>query len=127
MYISAQRFPKTFAWIERFDAVAMAAIKKNGKAKAVTGPEALKKIGSEDFVEREAGVDENDPSGLKKGVEVEVWPTDSGFTRKDRGKLVGLTTGEVVIEGRTDGGKEVRIHSPRHGFRIRGVKAGEKL
>ena len=79
------------------------------------------------MAEEEGSVDEMDRSGLKKGAMVEVWPTDSGFSRKDRGRLVGLNTREVVIEGKTEDGKEVRIHAPRHGFRIREVKQGEKL
>jgi hypothetical protein len=41
--------------------------------------------------------------------------------------LVGLSTREVVIEGRTEDGKEVRIHAPRHGFRVRRAKEGGKL
>jgi hypothetical protein len=126
-YISAERFPKTFKWIERFDAAVMAAVKENGKAKALSGAEAAEKIGSEGFAEKESSVDESDPSGLKKGTEVEVWPIDSGFSHKDRGKLVGLTTKEIVIEGRMEGGKGVRIHCPRHGFRIKRLKGGEKL
>ena len=72
-------------------------------------------------------MDEGDPSGLRKGEMVEVWPIDSGFSRKDRGRLVGLSTREVVIEGRTEDGKEVRIHAPRHGFRVRRAKEGGKL
>jgi len=126
-YISATQFPKTFAWIERFDAVVMAAMKKNGKAPTISGPEAVNKIGSEGFAEREASVDESDPTKLKKGEMVEVWPIDSGFTRRDRGRLVGLSVGEVVIEGRMEGGGEVRIHSPRHGFRVRRLKGSENL
>jgi len=126
-YISAKQFPRTFAWIERFNDVVMGAMKENGKAKAVTGPEADEKIGSEGFAEEEANVDESDPTGLKKGEMVEVWPIDSGFSRKDRGKLVGLSTREVVIEGRMEGGGEVRIHCPRHGFRVRRLKGGERL
>lgn len=66
-----------------------------------------------------------DPSGLQKGDEVEVWPTDSGSNHRDRGRLVKLDGGEIVVQGRTGGGKTVRIHAPRHGFRVR--KVGAKI
>ena len=127
-YISAQQFSKTFAWIERFDSAVSSAAKSNGPAKKISGADALKQIGEGGFAEKEGdvSVDGNDPSGLKKGDEVEVWPTDSGSSRRDRGKLLGLGTGEIVLEGKMEGGKSVRIHAPRHGFRIRKVK-GEKL
>jgi hypothetical protein len=105
----------------------MAAMKRNGKAIALSGAEAAEMIAGEGFAVEEASVDGSDPSGLKKGEEVEIWPIDSGFSHKDRGRLVGLSTGEVVIEGRMESGKEVRIHCPRHGFRVRRLKGGEKL
>ncbi|KAE9378188.1 glutathione s-transferase-related protein-like protein [Stipitochalara longipes BDJ] len=126
-YISAQQFPKTFAWVERFDAVALAAMKKNGAAQKIPGAEALKAVGNGEWAEEEASVDEKDPSELKKGEMVEVCPIDSGFSRKDTGRLVGLSTSEVVIEVRTQEGAQVRIHAPRHGFRVRRTKESEKL
>ncbi len=67
-------------------------------------------------------VDANDPSGLKKGDEVDVSPSDFGFSRKDRGRLLRLDGSEIVIQGRMERGGEVRIHAPRHGFRVRKVK-----
>lgn len=126
-YISASHFPKTFAWMERFDAAALSAIRSHGESETVSGPEAVKRIESEGFAEEEASVDEGDPSGLRKGEMVEVWPIDSGSSHKERGALVGLSTGEVVVQGRMEGGKEVRVHCPRHGFRVIGVEGGGKL
>jgi hypothetical protein len=105
----------------------LAAMKKNGAAQKISGAEAVKEVGTGKWAEEEASVDEMDPSGLRKGEIVELWPTDSGFSRKDRGHLMGLSTREVVIEGRTEEGREVRIHAPRHGFGVRRVKEGEKL
>lgn len=52
---------------------------------------------------------------------MEVWPIDTGMNRRDRGVLVGLSTKEIVIESQTREGVKVKIHTPRHGFRIRGV------
>ena len=127
-YISATQFPRTFQWIERVDGAVRAAAKANGPATKISGADALKLIAASGFAEREGDVkvDGDDPSGLKKGDEVEVWPTDSGSSRRDRGVLIGLGRVEIVLEGQMEGGKEVRIHAPRHGFRVRKVK-GEKL
>ena len=43
------------------------------------------------FAEENIDVDESDPSGLKAGEWVEVWPTDSGIRHRDQGSLVGLS------------------------------------
>lgn len=90
------------------------AAKKHGKAKSISGEEALKLVGGSGFRENEATVDGNDPTGMKKGDEVEIWPIDTGFNHKDRGSLVGLTDKEIVVESRTKKGTSVRIHAPRH-------------
>jgi len=82
----------------------------------------MKQISSSDFAEPEGVVDSTDPTGLKKGETVEVWPIDSGFNHKDRGALVSLTGAEIVIQSKTVDGQTVRIHTPRHGFRLRGVE-----
>ena len=77
------------------------------------------------FAEESIGVDESDPSGLKAVEWVEVWPTDSGSRHRDQGKLVGLSGREIVVEtgdGEVDG---VRVHAPRHGFRVRRVDKGK--
>ncbi|KAE8454031.1 hypothetical protein EG329_007807 [Mollisiaceae sp. DMI_Dod_QoI] len=122
---SKTEFPMVFAWVERFDKATREAAKKLGKPKTVKGAEAreiMKKGGW--MEEMEWVVQERDPSGLRKGMVVEVWPTDSGFNHKDRGVLVGLDWKEVVIESRMEDGNPVRIHAPRHGFRIREAKDG---
>jgi len=79
---------------------------------------------SSDYAEKDGSVDPNDPSGLQKGQEVQVWPIDSGFNNKDRGLLVALSGTEIVIDTKTVDGKIVRVHAPRHGFRIRAIKSG---
>ena len=128
--ISARQFPRTFAWMDRFRKTVKEAAKSNaqGAGKEVKGEEALKHVEGSGFVEAEMRVDEDDPTGLKAGTEVQIWPTDYGSSHKDRGKLVGLTKEEVVIAARTkERGEEVRIHAPRWGFRIRQVGEGVKL
>ena len=124
---SEAQFPKVFAWIERFQQAVAAAAKKAGKAPMIQGAEALSMIEEAGFAEREGEVDGSDATGLKKGEEIEVWPIDSGFNSKDRGRLVGLNGREVVVEGKTKNGKMVRIHTPRHGFRVRRVGQSVKL
>ena len=127
-YISANHFPKVFAWIERFDKAVKAAASKVGKPKSLKGQEAADRISKALHAEPESSIDADDPTGLKKGQEVEVWPIDSGSNHKDRGSLVGLSTKEIVIETKTSNGQTFRVHTPRHGFRIRGIgKAGSKL
>ena len=81
----------------------------------------MAQISSSGFAEKEGEVDGNDPTGLKKGQEVEVWPVDSGFNHRDRGLLVALSTKEIVIESKTKAGETVRVHAPRHGFRLRAL------
>jgi hypothetical protein len=117
--ISAEQFPKSFAWIDRFQATVSAAVKSFGKPKSVNGTEAAALIGSSEFAEEVGDVDPKDPSGLKKGQNVEVWPIDTGFRNKDKGLLVALSLSEIVIETKTQDGKMIRVHAPRHGFRIR--------
>lgn len=121
-YISAEQFPKAFAWIARFDKEAREAAKRAGKPKTVNGKEALAIIEGSGFAESEGLVEADDPFELAKGDLVEVWPIDSGFSHKDRGSLVSLTAREVVIESKTEGGETVRVHTPRHGFRVRRVR-----
>lgn len=123
--ISATQYPKVFAWIARFDAYTRAAAKKAGKPRTIKGPEAVAIIEKAGLAEESCGVDEMDPSGLRKGDEVEVWPTDSGVNHRDRGRLVGLNGREIVVETRSGKVEGVRVHAPRHGFRVRRVKEGK--
>jgi hypothetical protein len=126
-HISPTHFPKVFAWIDRFAKVSSDAAKAQGKPRIIKGPDAMRQIGSSEYAEPIEGVDANDPTALKSGQVVEVWPTDTGFKNKDKGSLVTLTPTEVVIETKTEEGKVVRIHAPRHGFRVRAVAPESKL
>lgn len=124
--INAERFPKVFGWIDRFNEAVNAAKKRNAKPTAVTGEEARERILGARYVDADIGVDEKDPLGFKKGEMVEVWPTDSGSSGRDRGKLVGLDGEEVVIT-LGQGEEEIRLHFPRTGFRIVRVGGEPKL
>jgi hypothetical protein len=96
-----------------------------GKPKSLKGQEAVNQISKLHYAESESSVDADDPTGLKKGQEVEVWPIDSGSNHRDRGLLLGLSGDEIVIESKTRDGQSVRVHTPRHGFRIRGTGNGD--
>jgi hypothetical protein len=128
-FISAKQFPKVFAWIERFTKAVSSAKASAPKPTTLKGPEAIKFITQASFAEAEGEVEE-DPLGLRKGQDVEVWPLDSGVKHHDRGRLVALNPKEVVIASSTEPqGREVRVHHPRRGFRIRALPGdgGSKL
>ncbi|KAL4923435.1 glutathione S-transferase family protein [Aspergillus undulatus] len=120
-HISAQLFPKVFAWVERFQAAV-------GEAqKALRAPESFSGERVADVMKaaatNESGdvVEEGDPLvqvyGLHKGQMVQVWPSDTGARHKTVGKLVGLTGKEITIET-TEGDVSVRVHAPRRGFNV---------
>ncbi|GAB1313937.1 hypothetical protein MFIFM68171_04147 [Madurella fahalii] len=116
--VSRERFPKVFAWIERFQAAVREA--RKGEVRTLSGEEAAAVIKTaRSFEGTGVGVDETEPIvralGLRQGDAVEVWPTDSGSGHRDRGRLVGIGADEVVWE--TEAG--VRVHAPRGGFRVR--------
>ena len=122
--ISETQFPKVFSYIARFRK-AISAVKSQGpKPTRLKGADAVKHVLAADFAEPEEGVDQSDPLGLSEGDEVQVWPIDTGFIHKDRGRLVSLTPKEAVIAKASQvGGKEIHIRTPRHGFRISKVTA----
>lgn len=143
-HLSERQFPKVFAWIERFDravsaaAAAAAAAGSGGGAQApeVSGEEAARTIvGSPYFDDDDtaARVVGDDPTvtalGLKQGDRVVVFPSDYGATHKDAGSLVGLDWKEVVFETKTtvQGSPTVRVHAPRHGFRVVREEQGSRL
>lgn len=121
--ISAQQFPKVFAWIDRFNGALAEAKKKAGKPASLKGDAAAKRVLEGQFVDSEIGVNASDPLKLNKGQVVEVWPTDSGFRHRDRGQLIGLDDDEVVIAADTG----ARLHFPRTGFRVAAAGDQAKL
>ena len=123
--VSEKQFPKVYAWIRRFR-VTLEAAKSAGPAPvSLKGPEAVKLIISSEFAEPNGGVDENDTLGFREGTGVEVYPTDSGFTHHDHGRLVTLTPKGVTVVSRSRvGSRDVRIHAPRTGFRVTKVGVG---
>lgn len=120
-----EQYPKTHAWIERFSAALKAAKASSPETTSLKGEAAVQQVTQAEFAEGEGEVDGRDPVGLKKGQEVELWPTDTGFKHRDRGRLMGLTKDEVVIAVKTKVGEEVRIHAPRTGFKIQALRGEE--
>ena len=122
---SEDKFPKVYAWVERFNKAVSTAKSAAPKPATLKGAEALKYITSAEYYEPEGDVDPSDPLGLEKGQDVESWPIDSGSRHHDRGKLVSLNPKEVVLASQSKvGGIEVRIHHPRWNYRIKSVNAG---
>jgi hypothetical protein len=117
--ISERQFPKVYAWMNRFKDE-LKRIKTSGfKPATLKGDDVVRYMQSARFVESTGEIDANDPTGLRAGDEVEVWPIETGFTHKDRGSLVTLTPSEMVVAKKTKvGNHEIRVHVPRWGFRI---------
>ena len=121
--ISDKQYPKVFAWITRFNDALKAAKVKAPKPTSLKGDAAAERILNASFVDKDLGVDPTDPLELQQGTKVEVFPTDSGIHHHDHGILIGLTEDEIVL-GIQAKGKELRLHYPRTGFRIRSVTGG---
>ncbi|KIW71209.1 hypothetical protein PV04_03400 [Phialophora macrospora] len=120
--ISDKKYPKVFAWIARFNDALKAAKAKAPKPATLKGDAAAERILNASFVDKDPGFDLADPLGLQRGTEVEVFPIDSGTHHRDQGRLIGLTEEEIVLSTKAEG-KEVHLHYPRVGFRIRGLAA----
>ena len=89
----------------------------------ITGAEAAAAITGAPWAEPEIKVDAAQAEALRvvEGAEVEVWPTDYGSGHRDRGRLVGLGVGEVVLAVKGEEEKEFRVHFPREGFAFKAV------
>jgi len=121
--ISSTSYPKVFAWIARFNNALKAAKAKAPKPAALKGDAAAQRVLSAPFVDKDLSVDPADPLGLQQGTEVEVFPIDSGTNHRDQGRLIGLTENEIVLSIQAKG-KEVHLHWPRSGFRIKALVGG---
>ncbi|EHK27144.1 uncharacterized protein TRIVIDRAFT_62918 [Trichoderma virens Gv29-8] len=120
---SADKYPRVYSWIKRFQEAVTAAKKRVEESQTLDGEEAAKVIEVSSWHEEEGTVDEQDAlavaEGLRKGVMVVISPTDTGRAHKDVGRLVSLDKDEVVIEVKTEKGESVRLHAPRHGYKLR--------
>jgi hypothetical protein len=120
---SPEKYPRVYSWVRRFQEAITAAKARVEKPKTLSGEEAASAIENSSWHEEEGTVDEEDPlvvaEGLKRGTMVSISPTDTGRAHKDVGKLVSLDKDEVVIEVKTGKGESVRLHAPRHGYKLR--------
>lgn len=118
-------YPRTFAWRDRYNAAIEQAKKDAPTPTELSGDDAVTKVLGSNFqdADRELKV-QADPTGFQQGEEVEMYPIDTGYNSKDKGRLVGLDAHEAVLQARSqrDPGVEVRIHHPRWNFAIK--KAG---
>ncbi|CAI4215162.1 unnamed protein product [Parascedosporium putredinis] len=121
---SPSTYPKVYSWIRRFQKHLSDMKRENGRAKPIQGDEAFKTITSSPYSESLGEIDETDPvvvaEALEKGMLVTVWPSDTGSAHKDTGALLAIDKTEIVFE--TSGSlaplATVRVHAPRHGFRV---------
>jgi glutathione S-transferase len=120
-------FPRTWAWVRRFNEVYQEAVKRNGKPEMISDEETIRMIEGAEYFEPEGEIDSDDPLKLEKGQIVDVFPTDmsNGYVYRDTGKLVSISITDVCVEKKTQNGKEIRVHFPRTNFRI--SKAVSKL
>lgn len=122
-----KQFPKVYAWVARFNSAYRKARSAAAKPTSLKGSEAKQRISQAAFAETKLTVDKNDPLRLNAGDEVEVWPIDSGFKHRDRGRLLKLSTTEVVIAIQSEDHEEIHLHTPRNNFRIAAVNSASKL
>jgi glutathione S-transferase len=115
-HFGAERYPKVYAWVARFVAETEKKKKELGKATTLNGKTMAERILSALPVEDLRFID-NDPLSLRKGDEVEVFPSDYGQMGKSTGAVIGLTTYEVVIRN----SKRLHLHFPRRNFSIKKV------
>ncbi|KAL1797067.1 hypothetical protein ACET3X_005607 [Alternaria dauci] len=113
-HFNAKKYPKVFAWMERF------ATEVDKKKQTLPKPSALngetmgkRTLDAATTPETIAFADDNSRR-FKRGEDVEVSPSDYGQTGKTAGTLVGLTVHEVVIRN----SKGMYVHFPRWNFTI---------
>ncbi|KAI9928463.1 hypothetical protein ASPWEDRAFT_67338 [Aspergillus wentii DTO 134E9] len=118
--ITPDTFPRTFDWISRFVSIATAksrAIKVN----KVNGDTARQTILGSSFRTEKEAFDQADPCGYHLNSLVDVSPTDWGKHNPTRGRLVGLSMREFVLEVEEKNGSTLRVHFPRRGFAVKTV------
>ncbi|KAB8068080.1 hypothetical protein BDV29DRAFT_199657 [Aspergillus leporis] len=95
------------------------------KVTTVNGENARQAIlGSSFRVDAEV-FDKLDPCGYRLDSLVEVSPTDWGKNNPTRGKLVGLSVQEYILEVEEKSGGALRVHFPRRGFALKPVSTSK--
>lgn len=123
-----KKYLRVFGWIERLNRVVAEKRKEQGELKVLKDDEAVSMVEQARWFEgEELEMLEWDPTGLKRGNEVDLYATDvlNGWQNRDTGELVGLRADRVSVRTNTKNGVDVRIHYPRINIRI--TKAESKL
>ncbi|KAF2731033.1 hypothetical protein EJ04DRAFT_21777 [Polyplosphaeria fusca] len=116
-FISERKFPLVYAWVKRFVDTVNAEKHKRPEPTTFDGPATKEQI-MKPGAPIGTNIVDDDPLCLSHGDEVEVYPSDYGASHKTRGRLVGLTTSEVVICN--DIG--LHVHFPRWNYHIEKLK-----
>lgn len=110
---SKEAWPRVWRWIE-----GLPAHDEKGEAEQIEPDKAKEVLLGSDYIAKELVVDPKDPLGLESGASVEVEASDAApGTYPQKGKLVGLTVREAVVE--LDNG--LRLHFPRQGYVVKKV------
>jgi len=114
-HVSEKLYPKVYAWVRRFMGVVEERKKSCSQPTTLDGETMAARIWEAAQTSDVIGFSAIDPLGLKQGDEVEVFPSDYGQMGKSSGKIVGLSTSEVVIRNKQD----ILLHFPRWNFSIK--------
>ena len=130
--LNRERYPRTMAWAARMEEVVAKAREEVGSQREIGEEEVVKAIeGAEFWRDGDLVVDGNDPSGLKRGDEVDLIALDSapktGSSRRDVGTLEGLTVRSATIGTSTEHGVDVRIHYQRQNVRVAKASGAPRL
>ena len=121
-FINAKRFPKTFAWIDRFLDVVSNAEASMPRPTRLSGKEAVRKILGVAETAMDQYVDSQDPLRLSIDDVVRIVATDNASTHSDCGRLLRLDIGHVCILNE----RNLRLHFPRWNFSIQRVEEASR-
>src|SRR5690349_11201402 len=85
--ISAKTFPRTFAWLDRYRAAVDQAKTSGREPTTLDGQAAADHIHRSEFGLTKVSVAGDDPTGLREGIDVEVFTADWVTEHKDHGRL----------------------------------------
>jgi glutathione S-transferase len=111
---NANKYPKVFAWVERFVMELDKKKKSLPKPSALDGKAMCKRTLEAATLPEVVAFTNPNSHGLEQGDEVEIFPSDYGQMGKTAGTLVGLSVHEVVIRN----SKGIHVHFPRWNFTI---------
>lgn len=111
---NAERYPKVYAWVERFVTELDKKKKELGDVNALDSNSMCQRTLENGSSPEHVGFIDGDPLALKQGDDVEVFPSDYGQTGRTVGAIVGLTPHEVVIRNI----QGMHVHFPRWNFTI---------